>query len=61
LVGRKVKVKFDTGSWYTGQVNDYQKGEHSVYFSYDNATEKLNFFFSSKPGFVGRDSWKLVA
>ena len=60
LVGKRVKVKFDNGQWYTGQVRAYKLPTHSVYFAYDNITEKQNFFFPEKPNYVGRDSWKLI-
>jgi len=31
-----------------------------VYFSYDNITERQNFFFPDKQNYVTRDNWKLI-
>ena len=60
MLRKKIKVKFDNGQWYTGEVRSYLNGEHKVYYPYDQLTESQNFFFPDKPNFVGRGSWKLV-
>jgi hypothetical protein len=60
LVKKKIKVRFEDGKWYTGEVRSYKKPVHSVYFSYDNITERQNFFFPDKQNYVTRDNWKLI-
>ena len=60
LVNNRIKVRFENGKWYTGEVRSYKQPVHSVYFSYDNTTERQNFFFPDKPNYVTRDNWKLI-
>eukprot|EP01043_Picozoa_sp_COSAG02_P036068 COSAG02_NODE_2621_length_8402_cov_12.631218_5_plen_534_part_00 len=62
MLTKKVRVKFENGRWYTGVVREYdkEKGQHSVYFSYDQVTESLNFFYPDRPNYVGRDSWRFA-
>ena len=60
MVKKKIKVRFEDDKWYTGEVRSYKKPVHSVYFSYDNITERQNFFFPDKPNYVARDNWKLI-